>query len=295
MVPLYKFHRTVKYASLLAGLLAWPGLVWGAAALPVWVTIEPQAYFLNAVGGDAVQVRVLVRPGHCVELYAPSPRDMAELSRAKAYFRMAVPVESVITKRLEAREAKLRFFGPEFLWDTHRHDHAHCEICGSATKDPHTWLDPLQMIDYVDVIKSGLSDLLPGRAAYFEANATRLKTQLADLHTSLETRFLHYSGRAFYINHPSLRHFAERYGLEQRSIEHAGSAPAAKRIASLIKEARAARVGAVLAQPEFGRSSAAVMAKALGVPVLEVNILGRDYFENMRGLAEAVERSFAND
>lgn len=295
MISLFKFLPAVKNASLLAGLLAMPGLVLGAAALPVWVTIEPQAFFLNAVGGDAVQVRVLVRPGHCVELYAPSPRDMAELSRAKAYFRMAVPVESVITKRLEAREAELRFFGPEFLWDTHQHDHAHCEICGSATKDPHIWLDPLQMIDYVDVIKSGLSDLLPERAAYFEANAARLKSELTDLHASLEARFLNYSGRAFYINHPSLLHFAKRYGLEQRSIEHAGSAPAAKRMAALIKEAREAGIGAVLAQPEFGRSSAAVMADALGVPLLEVNILGRDYFENMRGLAAAMERSFAND
>ena len=51
---------------------------------------------------------------------------------------------------------------------------------------------------------------------------------------------------------------------------------------ALIKEARASGVGAVLTQPEFGRNSAD-NADALEVPLLEVNILGRDYFNNMRG------------
>jgi zinc transport system substrate-binding protein len=290
-----KHFLNIKFTTLLAGLLAMACVGWCAKALPVWVTIEPQAYFVSEVGGDAVQVRTLVRPGHCVELYAPSPRDMMALSRAAAYFRIGVPVEGVITSRLEAREKRLRFFGPVYEVQGHVHDHAHCEVCGSEGADPHTWLDPLQMIEYIDTIEAGLIELLPERAVHFRANAEHLKAELEDLHTSLDARFAQHSGRAFYINHPSLLHFAKRYGLEQRAIEHAGSAPAAKRMASLIKEARDSGVGAVLTQPEFGRSSAAVMADVLEVPMLEVNILGWDYFSNMRGLASALERSFAND
>ena len=294
-MALIQYFRDSRYASLLAGLLFAPCLFLSGTGLPVWVTIEPQAYFVEAVGGDAVQVRTLVRPGHCVELYAPSPRDIAALSQAAAYFRIGVPVEAVITSRLEAREKKLRFLGPAFEGHSDGHDHAHCEICGVGGADPHIWLDPLQMIDYVDTIEEGLGELLPERAAYFKANAEHLKVELEGLHASLEARFRNYSGRVFYINHPSLLHFATRYGLEQRAIEHAGSAPAAKRMALLIKEARKLGVGAVLTQREFGRSSAAVMAGALEVPMLEVNILGRDYFSNMRGLANALERSFTND
>ena len=291
-----KHFRSLKLGSLLAGMMAaLPCVGWGEEKLSVWVTIEPQAYFVEAVGGDCVQVRTLVRPGHCVELYAPSPRDMAALSQAVAYFRMGVPVEAVITKRLEAREKKLRFYGPVFEMPEHRHDHGYCEFCGTERADPHVWLDPIKMIEYVAIIEAGLCELLPEQASQFEANAAHLKLELEQLHTSLEARFAQYSGRAFYINHPSLLHFAKRYALEQRAIEHAGSAPAAKRMATLIKEARELGVRAILTQPEFGRSSAAVLADALEVPVLEVNILGRDYFSNMRDLANELKRSFAND
>jgi zinc transport system substrate-binding protein len=295
MMAFFQSLQNLKSAAVLAVLLLLPGMVICGASLGVWVTIEPQAYFVESVGGEAVEVRVLVRPGHCVELYSPSPRDMAALSQAAAYFRIGVPVEAVITARLEAREKKLRFYGRVFEGQEHTHGHAHCEICGDADSDPHIWLDPLQMIDYVDVIEAGLSELLPERAADFKANAGRLRLKLEQLHASLKARFDKHSGRTFYINHPSLLHFAERYGLEQRAIEHAGSAPAAKRMATLIKEARATKAGAVLTQPEFGRSSAAVMADALGVPMREVNILGRDYFSNMRSLADALEGSFEND
>jgi zinc transport system substrate-binding protein len=151
------------------------------------------------------------------------------------------------------------------------------------------------MIDYIETVRLGLSEVLPERAAYFEANAMRLERELQSMHAALAERFSNHAGRSFYINHPSLGHFAARYGLEQRSIEFAGSAPAAKRTAMLIKEARDAGVGAILTQPEFGRSSAAVLASALGVPMLEVNVLGRDYIDNMQALAAAVERSFGNE
>lgn len=295
MTALMKHFLNFKFTALVAGLLAIACVGWGEKALPVWVTIEPQANFVSAVGGDAVQVRTLVRPGHCVELYAPSPRDMMALSQAAAYFRIGVPVEGVITSRLEAREKRLRFFGPVFEGKGHAHDHAHCQICGIEGADPHTWLDPLQMIAYIDTVEAGLGELLPERAADFKVNAEHLKVELEGLHASLVARFAEHAGRAFYINHPSLLHFAKRYGLEQRAIEHAGSAPTAKRMATLIKEARKSKIGAVLTLPEFGRSSATVIADALKVPMLEVNILGRDYFDNMRGLAIALERSFAND
>lgn len=266
--------------------------------LPVWATIEPQAYFVEAVGGDSVSVSVLVRPGQCVELYAPSPRDLVALSRASAYFRIGVPLESAITSQIEARSKGLKFFGPEYIGaaDAHSHSGAHCELCGSETADPHTWLDPVQMIDYIDTIRDGLSEVLPAQADLFVANAEQLKDELRALHNDFEERFSNYTGRVFYINHPSLTHFAKRYGLEQRSIELAGSTPSAKRTAVLIKEAReTGGIGAILTQPEFGRSSASVMANALEVPVLEVDILRRDYLNSMQDLALAVERSFAND
>jgi zinc transport system substrate-binding protein len=89
-----------------------------------------------------------------------------------------------------------------------------------------------------------------------------------------------------------LGHFAARYGLTQLSIEHAGSAPSARRVADLVKQAKAEKVSVIFTQPEFGRSGATVLAQALGVDVIEINPLSESYFQNMRAIADHLERSF---
>lgn len=266
--------------------------------LSVWVSIEPQAYFVERVGGDQVSVKVLVRPGQSPELYTPSPRDLISVARADAYITIGVPVEQVITARLQARESGPRFIGPAVVALAHSHhhaedhDHSNCLHVGA---DPHIWMDPVQMIDYVDTIKAGLISLQPEMAEVFEANATNLLRDLKDLNTDLSERLQSHAGQAFYINHPSLGHFANRYNLEQRSIELAGSGPVAKRMVEIVKTARADGVRAVLSQRGHGRSSAQVLANALKVPMVEVDVLSRSYIKMMESLTQVLEASFSNE
>ena len=53
--------------------------------LGVIVTILPQAEFVESVGGDKVDVTVMVPPGASPHTYEPTPGQMEELSRAKMY------------------------------------------------------------------------------------------------------------------------------------------------------------------------------------------------------------------
>ena len=65
-----------------------------AAPLEVFVSILPQKYFVERVGGDAVKVGVAVRPGQSPEGYDPTPQQMVAIARAKAYFRIGVAFET---------------------------------------------------------------------------------------------------------------------------------------------------------------------------------------------------------
>lgn len=277
-------------------LSALPALL--GSELSVWVSIEPQAYFVERVGGDQVSVKVLVRPGQNPEFYTPSPRDLIAVGRADAYITIGVPVERIITARLQARESGLRFIGPVAMGlahnEKHTGDHDHSK-CLHAKVDPHIWMDPVQMMAYVNTIKVGLIALRPEMAAVFESNAAELLRDLEDLDADFSIRLKSYAGRAFYINHPSLGHFANRYDLEQRSIELAGSGPVAKRMVEIVKSARADGVRAVLTQREFGRSSAQILANALKVPLIEVDLLDRSYFKMMESLVQVLEVSFSNE
>ncbi len=273
-------------------LFAFAGLSAPLCALEVWVSILPQKYFVEQVGGEAVSVEVLVREGQSPELYAPSAAQFARLARADAYVGIGVPVENKVLPRIEASMPGVRILQTGELTE-HTHAHDSDGACGHGDEDPHVWMDPQEVISMVAQIRDLLIGLDPAGEALFRERAEALIGELQVLDDEIGERLSPYAGRAFYINHPSLGHFAERYGLRQLSIEHAGSAPSARRLAELVKEAQAAQVGVVFTQPEFGRTSAAVLARALNVEVVEINPLAEDYPENMRRIAESLERSFA--
>jgi zinc transport system substrate-binding protein len=264
-----------------------------AARVSVWVSIAPQKYFVERIGGDSVSVEVLVRPGQSPEMYAPSAAQMAQLARADLYFGIGVPIEAPLFRRMASSMPGVRVVQTGGLaveealaHDHHGHDH-------HAANDPHIWLDPLQMIPVVRMIQDALIDIEPERAALFRANGDALIGELTRTEVELAGQLAPYAGCAFFINHPALGHFAKRFGLLQRSIEHAGSSPSARRVAELVGEARAARAGAIFTQPEFGRTSATVLARAIDVEVVEVDLLAENYFENMRMIADSLVESFS--
>jgi zinc transport system substrate-binding protein len=277
-------------------------LVWGFAGCgpqaeetsdshAIWVTLPPQKAIVEAVAGEWAAVYVMVRPGQSPETYSPSVPQMAALAKADLYFGIGMPLERRILEKMERSMPQLRFVQTsEPVSQTHEHEH-HAG-CVHGDQDPHVWMDPLWMRDFVEQVRSALVELEPNSADAFNARAADLSEKLRALDASLRERFKPYAGRSFYINHPSLGHFAERYGLVQRSIEHAGSAPSAREIAELVDASRADGVTAIFSQPEFGRSSADVLARALGVQVVVLDVLSADYFSNMLDIAQALEDSF---
>jgi zinc transport system substrate-binding protein len=259
----------------------------------VWVSILPQQTIVSAVAGDAVKVEVMVRPGQSPETYSPSVPQMAALAKSDLYLGIGMPLERSIIAKAAGSMPQLHFVQTADLVEhSHVHhedghvEHAHGDI------DPHVWMDPVWMLDFVVQVRDALIELDPSSAEIFTTNAEAVCQQLKDVDAIIRQKLQPYEGRCFYINHPSLGHFAEHYGLVQKSIEHAGSAPSAKQIGELVQSAKAEQVGAIFTQPEFGQSSADVLARALGVKTIEVDVLSGDYFSNLLDLAQSLEDSF---
>ncbi len=87
--------------SALAAILLFPAAtVPEEAPLTIFVSIPPQKYFVQRVGGERVRVEALVRPGQDPHTYEPTPRQMAALAGARAYFRIGVTFENALLPRL---------------------------------------------------------------------------------------------------------------------------------------------------------------------------------------------------
>jgi len=263
-------------------------------AIAVWSTVQPQKYFVERVGGDMVSAKVLVRPGQSPEMYAPSVAQMAQLAQADVYFGIGMPIEASLFKRMRSSMTGVRLVqtGDEIL---EYQDHSACAHGhhDHGENDPHIWMDPVRMIAVVEQIHDVLTDVQPDSAAVFDQNADALIADLVELDGAIRAQLAPYAGRAFFINHPALGHFAERYGLVQLSIEESGASPSAGRVAELISQAREAQVGAIFTQPEFGRTTATILADALDLDVVELNVLPADYIIGMTIITDALEEGFA--
>ncbi|HOI56881.1 MAG TPA: zinc ABC transporter substrate-binding protein [Phycisphaerae bacterium] len=77
------------------------------ARLRVFVSILPQAYFLERLGGERVEVDVLVGPGQSPETYEVTPKQVARLTEARAFFRIGVPFEESLLKKIASTVRQL--------------------------------------------------------------------------------------------------------------------------------------------------------------------------------------------
>ena len=76
--------------------------------LEVMVSIPPQKYFVERIGGDRVNVNILLPPGASPATYEPKPQQLKSLSDADAYVRIHVPFENAWWERISSANSDLQ-------------------------------------------------------------------------------------------------------------------------------------------------------------------------------------------
>jgi zinc transport system substrate-binding protein len=257
--------------------------------LKVFVSILPLAYFVERVGGQRVEVDVLVRPGQSPATYSPTPGQMAKLGGARALFVVGVPFEAALLPRIRSNMKRLRIVdtrkGIKLREADGDADHDH------GKHDPHVWLSPPLARQQVTTIAAALSALDPAGKDEYERNRARFAGELDALHAELSAALAPLKGKEIFVFHPSYGYFCAAYGLKQVAVEFEGKSPSPRHLAELIKEARKRGVKVIFAQPQFSQKSAGTVAKAIGGAVVIMDPLARDYMKNMRDMAASVKKA----
>jgi zinc transport system substrate-binding protein len=84
-----------------------------AAKIKTFVSIVPQRYFVEKIGGDRVDVSVMVLPGNSPATYEPRPKQMVALSRASLYYAIGVPFEKVWLGKIAFENIKIHLVHTE--------------------------------------------------------------------------------------------------------------------------------------------------------------------------------------
>lgn len=271
--------------------------------LQATVSIAPQKYFVEKIGGDLVNVAVMVPPGAAAERYEPKPQQMVALSGSKLYFACGVPFEDAWLGKMAATNRDMIVVRTDAGIEKRRmeahshpggdepegagHEHAH-----EGLKDPHIWLSPPLVMLQARNILDGFLKADPTRKDVYDNNYRRFIGELADLDIAIRNIFRG-KGEAigFMVFHPAWGYFADAYGLTQIPVEMEGKEPKARDLEELIKVAKERGIKEVFIQPQFSARSAQTVAEAIGGRTIPADDLAEDWAKNLREVAENIAAS----
>ncbi|MEA2085285.1 MAG: zinc ABC transporter substrate-binding protein [Thermodesulfobacteriota bacterium] len=252
--------------------------------LPVFVSIEPQAYFVERIGGSRVSVDVLVHPGENPATYTPTPAQMSKLAKAEIFFRIGVPFENIFMKKIQSTMKHLHIIdtrkGIKLRQMEGRHHHVE-----KGGNDPHIWLNPSFVKQQAETMLYALIELDPEGKDEYTANYESFVKDLNALNETIKETLASVKGGNILVFHPVLGYFTDAYGLRQIAIEVEGKAPKGRNLAMLIKKARQEDIRVVFIQPQFDKTAAQKIADAINGKLVLLDPLARDYLNNLESMA----------
>ncbi len=283
-------------------------------SLPVFVSILPQKFFVEQIGGDLVEVRVMVMPGASPATYEPKPQQMVDLARAKLYFSIGVPFENAWLDRFAATSSALKVVhtdagikklsmpayhhldldeGAGLRQEKHLHGHhkdkdelRHDSRRPQLGLDPHIWTSPALVKIQARSILAALAQTDPENSAAYQANWKTFTAKIDKLDRDLHSMFAGREGMRFMVFHPAWGYFAHDYKLKQIPIEIEGKNPKPAQLQELIHHAEEQGIRVIFVQPQFSSKSATLIAEAIGGKAVPLNPLAEDWLANMRKTAE---------
>ena len=267
--------------------------------LSVFVSILPQAYFVERIGGDRVSVEVMVKPGQDPHTFEPTPQQMARLASADAFFGIGVEFENTLIPRIQSTMKELALVDCRegiHLRQMEANGHHEGDEAGEGHTeeehegtDPHIWLSVRNAIRFSATMHEALVRLDPDGKETYDRGYRDLVEDLEALDRRIAGLLEPVEGKTFFVFHPSFGYFADDYGLNQVAVETGGSQPSARQLARLIEEAREQGVQVLFVQPQFSQKSAETIAAEIGGAVVPIDPLARDYIDNLEKMARAVE------
>jgi zinc transport system substrate-binding protein len=254
----------------------------------VLVTIPPEAFLVERIAGDTVEIETLVPPGANPHTFEPTAKGAISAVQADVWFRMGEPSENRVLKAIEAHNPELRVVdmrqGLPLLG--HVCDHPGCTHDGS---DPHYWLSPMLARRMAIRMASVLSRRFPEHRQLYTENLRALLRDLNALDRDLKQQLAPFRGDALLVSHAALAYFCRDYGLRQIALEVEGREPSPRQLVQIVEQAKEDRVRRVIVQEAFNPKGGELVAEQLDVPICRFDPLERDLIQNLRDLGNCIQ------
>jgi zinc/manganese transport system substrate-binding protein len=211
---------------------------------------------VRQVGGDRVEVALLVGPNTDMHGFQPTPAHAKAVAAAKLVVINGLGLEGwadrlvksagykgarvVATKGVKALSAEIEGHG-------HNHKHKH-----SDRYDPHAWQEVANVKIYVGNIRDALIAVDPAGKAAYEKNAADYLQKLDALEAEIKQLLsgLPEKQRRVITSHDAFHYFGDAYAVEFLAAQGAGgeTQPSARDVARLIQQIRKEGVKAIFVE-----------------------------------------------
>lgn len=180
-------------------------------ALQVIATTSLVGDVVGAVGGDGVELTVLLPIGVDPHAYSATPQDLRQVQDAHVVFVNGLGLEGPLLSDLEAAAPGTPVVSLSRGIETRGRT-------GSAEGgiDPHVWFDPHRVAVWAQNAANALSDLDPNKADTYQERAADYIEELEELDAWIQDQIASVpaADRQLVTDHLVFGYFAERYGFE---------------------------------------------------------------------------------
>jgi ABC-type Zn uptake system ZnuABC Zn-binding protein ZnuA len=218
------------------------------------------------IAGDRQTVAALLPIGADPHSYQPTPQDVTKISQSKLLIINGAAYENFLKPLLQNAG------GTQNVIEAAAGISLRKDAQGEA--DPHVWLDPNNVIVYVENIREALTHFDPDGAAVYQANANAYVAALKSLDSWIteQVNQIPTEKRLLVTNHEAFGYFADRYGFKIAGtvIESFSSdaSPSAQQMAALIDQIQSSGAPAIFLDASDNTTLAQQIASETDVSVI---------------------------
>ena len=239
-------------------------------------SLFPLYQFARAVGGDRVEVSLLLPPGVEPHTWEPKASDLVAISRADLFLYVGEDLEpwAADVVRGAGHKGLTVMAAAEGLEGPDEKAAARHEGKGAGARDPHVWLDLARDQVIVERIARTPSSIDPENREHYRSNAGAYNRKLQALDRRYREGLAVCRHRTLVLGgHSAFSYLAQRYGLVEVPLYgvNADSEPTPRRLAEIVDIARDAKVHYIFFEPLVSPRLSQVVAEEIGAQTLLLN------------------------
>lgn len=258
--------------------------------IKVVVSFNALQEFAQAIGGDKIEIKVIVPKGTEPHDFEPKPRDMESINQAQVFIYNGLNMETWVDKTLTALDNK------KLLAVDASKNIDIIEVNGQT--DPHIWLSLKNAQIEANNILESLVKVDAKNKEYYEKNYTDFTNKLQKLNEDYSRKFKTLSNNNFVTGHAAFAYLCRDFNLKQNSVEDvfAEGEPSPKKLKDLVDYCKENNIKVVFMEELASPKVSETLAKEVGAKVEKIYTIeskedGKDYLESMKDNLEMIYNS----